>query len=112
MDTAPATIATQQTVTITATITGAPAETATAAVTLLPPITLTPTASTLWGGQTQQFTAVANGFDDLVDQPLQHRFHLDTGLYTAELCTSQLYAELEFCFLFSGSPEATTYAPK
>ena len=87
--TAPATIATQQTVTVTATTTGAPVETATAAVTLLPPITLTPTTSTLSGGQTQQFTAVANGSVTWSISPSSTGSISSTGLYTAPCVTTQ-----------------------
>ena len=59
--TAPATVATQQSVIVTAASNTGTTETATATVTLLPLVAVTPTTASLSGGQTQQFAAVANG---------------------------------------------------
>jgi len=61
--TAPATIAAQQTVAVTATAVADTTKSASAVITLLPPITVTvtPSAANLYGGQTKQFSAtVAN----------------------------------------------------
>ena len=57
--TAPATISTQQTVTITATSQADTTQSASATVTLMPPVSVsvTPPSAILYGGQTQQFTA-------------------------------------------------------
>jgi hypothetical protein len=55
--TAPATIATQQAVTITATSQASGSQTGTATVTLMPSVSVTPATATLYGGQTQQFTS-------------------------------------------------------
>ena len=64
--TAPASIAAQQTVTITATSSGVPSNSATASVTLMPPVavSVTPANTTLTDNQTEQLTAiVANSFN-------------------------------------------------
>ena len=55
--TAPDSITTQQTVTVSATNLTSPSQTGTATVTLMPPVSVTPASATLYGGQTQQFTA-------------------------------------------------------
>jgi len=57
--TAPSSISTQQSVTVTATSQAEPTVSSSATVTLMPPISVsvTPTAATLYGGQTQQFSA-------------------------------------------------------
>ncbi len=56
---APASIETQQTVTITATTLGVSSTSLSSTVTLMPPVSVsvTPSSATLYGGQTQQFTA-------------------------------------------------------
>jgi len=58
--TAPASITTQQTVTITVTSAANPASSATMTVTLVPYVSMsmTPTSAVLYGGQSQQFTAI------------------------------------------------------
>jgi len=57
--TAPATITTQQSVTVTATSVEDPTKSATATITLMPPVAVSvaPGATTLYGGQAQQFSA-------------------------------------------------------
>jgi RHS repeat-associated protein len=59
---APASVTSQQTVTVTATSQAEPTVSASAIVTLMPPVavTIAPTAATLYGGQTQQFSATVS----------------------------------------------------
>lgn len=95
--TAPASIATQQTITVVATSQADPTRTATATVTLMPPllpitVTVTPGTRTLYGGQTQQFTAsVANSSDTAVTWSIPSGAPGNigaTGLYTAPATVS------------------------
>jgi hypothetical protein len=87
--TAPATVATQQNVTVTAmSASGAGGETATATVILLQPITITPTTATLSAGQTQQLTAVANGSVTWSINPSSAGSISSSGLYTAPPCVT------------------------
>jgi adhesin HecA-like repeat protein len=83
---APASVSAQQSVTITATSQVDNSKTGTAAVTLLPPITVsvTPATATLYGGQTQQFTAtVANAANTAVTWTASIGSISATGLYAA-----------------------------
>jgi len=62
---APASISAQQVVTVTATSASDPTKSATSSVTLVPvSVTLAPASKTLFGGQTQQFTATVSGAVD------------------------------------------------
>jgi RHS repeat-associated protein len=87
--TAPNSITTQQTVTVTATGLGNSNHLASATVTLMPPVavSVTPTGATLTGGQTQQLTAnVANTSNTAVTwtiSPAGAGTISATGLYTA-----------------------------
>jgi len=87
--TAPASITTQQTVTITAISQANSSATASATVTLTPPITVgvSPATATLYGGGTQQFTAdVSNTGDTTVTwsiSPVGVGSISASGLYTA-----------------------------
>ena len=86
--TAPATIATPQTVTVRATSVADRRKSATATVTLYPAVgvTVTPGTSTLYGAQTQQFSAtVANAGNTAVTWSLSPSTGTisSTGLYTA-----------------------------
>ena len=82
-----AAVATQQTVTVTAQ-TANPAETATATLTVLPPVTVSPTTGSLYGGQTLQFSAVANGSVTWSVTPSGAGSISSTGLYTASQCVT------------------------
>jgi RHS repeat-associated protein len=87
--TAPATIATQQNVTVTATSQADGTKSASGTVTLMPPVALTisPTSATLYGGQTQQFSAtVTNTSNTAVTwsiSPAGTGTINSSGLYTA-----------------------------
>src|SRR4029450_4870966 len=84
--TAPASISAQQSVTITATSQADNSAIGTATVTLSPPISVsvTPATVTLYGGQSQQFTAtVANAANTAVTWTASLGSISPTGLYTA-----------------------------
>jgi RHS repeat-associated protein len=87
--TAPATISTQQTVTITATSQADTTQSASATVTLIPPVSVsvTPSSASLYGGQTQQFSpTVINTTNTAVNwaiNPTGLGSVDSTGLYTA-----------------------------
>ena len=87
--TAPASIGSQQTVTVKATSQAYPSVSATAIVTLMPPVsvTISPTSATIYPGQTQQFTAtVANTSNTTVSwsvSPSGTGTINSSGLYTA-----------------------------
>ena len=90
MYSAPATVATAQTVTVTATSAASSAAVATATITLEPPITVavSPTTATVYGGGTQQFTAtVANTTNTAVTWTISPATGAGTisssGLFTA-----------------------------
>ncbi len=87
---APATITSQQTVTVTATSVSDTTKTATATVVLEPPISVSvaPATATLYGGQTQQFTAtVTNATNTAVNWSVSPASGAgsvsSSGLYTA-----------------------------
>jgi RHS repeat-associated protein len=76
--TAPATVASQQNVTITATSQASGSQTGTATVTLMPPVSVTPATATLYGGGTQQFAS-----NQAVNWTASAGTISATGLYTA-----------------------------
>ena len=87
--TAPSSITSQQTVTVTATSQAEPTVSGSATVTLMPPVSvsISPTAATLYGGQTQQFSsAVSNTTNPAVTwsvNPTSVGTITSAGLYTA-----------------------------
>ena len=80
--TAPASISSQQTLTITATSVPYPSQVFTAQINLFPPVVISPCAVTLFPGQTQQFTSTVPVTWSI---PPTAPGHIDkaTGLYTA-----------------------------
>jgi hypothetical protein len=96
--TAPASITTQQEITVTANGIPGPSQPVTANITLTPPVSvsISPASATLYGGQTQQFTAnVANATNTAVTwtiTPPNIGTLSATGLYTAPATISALRA--------------------
>ncbi len=92
--TAPSSITSQQTVTVTATSVAEPTISASATVTLLPPVSvsLSPTTVSLYGGQTEQFSAsVSNSSNTAVTwaiSPSGTGTINSSGLYTAPATVS------------------------
>ena len=86
--TAPASVTSQQSVTVTATSQAEPTVSSSATVTLMPPVavTIAPTAATLYGGQSQQFSAsVSNASNTTVSWSISPSVGTisSSGLYAA-----------------------------
>lgn len=114
--TAPASIPDQQTVTLTATSQADAAKSATATVTLSPPIavSISPTAATLYAGQTQQFMAdVSNTSNTAVTWSISPATlgTIDiTGLYTAP-STISTQQTVTITATSQANPSASVSAP-